>query len=373
MKYCPSCNEQYPNSSMFCGNDGTRLETTRIPVTEEISLPDAPSGTQKLREGIKPIYIIGGAIAAGLILLVALVPSFTRLFIPSGTPNAPPSSPADALGPSAPMGPTSAEVSAPAPIPETTAPPSASESAKAIEPAKQGQDFPVPQTPGTVITKATRQPSDFEKSSSVTSTAQRSEVFVKRPGLPSTPEGTKTIDVPLPKNPTVTREGLGDRAEKMPPVKETQIPRRPAEPGAYETMKRTVARTAPSDSADIVDQINSGIRLNVTGSQGDWLVVYSKTRNRTVYVKRDDAMLIAERSTPSQSSTYSEQKQKEIENQIQQAIARRGITGVSVSFIGDTVFLKGTVQSEDERFAAELAARSFPEVTHIHNGIWVNR
>ena len=53
-----------------------------------------------------------------------------------------------------------------------------------------------------------------------------------------------------------------------------------------------MARAASSGSAEIVDQLNPGIRLNVTGSQGDCLVVYSKTRQKTVYVMRDDAMLV---------------------------------------------------------------------------------
>lgn len=51
----------------------------------------------------------------------------------------------------------------------------------------------------------------------------------------------------------------------------------------------------------------------------------------------------------------------------------RGVTGVTVSFIGDTAYLKGTVKTEMERHRAELAAHSLPEVKHIFTVIWVDR
>jgi osmotically-inducible protein OsmY len=43
-----------------------------------------------------------------------------------------------------------------------------------------------------------------------------------------------------------------------------------------------------------------------------------------------------------------------------------------VSFIGDTAYLIGDVKTEDERFRAEQAARTIPEVERIYNGVWVN-
>jgi osmotically-inducible protein OsmY len=61
-----------------------------------------------------------------------------------------------------------------------------------------------------------------------------------------------------------------------------------------------------------------------------------------------------------------------VERQIQEAISQRGLSGVTVSFIGDTAYLKGTVNTEMQRFSAEQAARSVPDVIHIFNGIWVN-
>jgi hypothetical protein len=163
-----------------------------------------------------------------------------------------------------------------------------------------------------------------------------------------------------------------DIREKSQPPKETSITRRAAETGIYQTIKSTAARTNPNESAEIVDQLRPGLRLSVTGSQGDWLVVYSKTRDRTVYVKRDDAMLVEQRS-PQALERDSEKHWKEIESQIQQQIAKNGITGVTVSFIRDTAYLKGTVETENQRYQAELSARSFPDVTHIHNAIKVNR
>jgi hypothetical protein len=175
----------------------------------------------------------------------------------------------------------------------------------------------------------------------------------------------------------VKKESSPAQASKKPEIPpssgEAPIPRRAAEAGTYETIKTTAARMSPSDSSDVLDQLKTGTRLNVTGSDGEWLVVRSKTRNRTVYVHRDDAMLLPPGGLRGASGRDSEVKWKEVENQIQQAIARRGITGVTVSFIGDTAYLRGKVETEDQRFAAEQAARSMPEVVHIHNGIWLNR
>ena len=83
-------------------------------------------------------------------------------------------------------------------------------------------------------------------------------------------------------------------------------------------------------------------------------------------------MFISEKSSTVRSGGDLEVKWKELERQIQQAISNQGITGVSVSFIRDTAYLKGTVKTENQRFTAEQAARSFPEVLYIYNGIWVN-
>jgi osmotically-inducible protein OsmY len=123
-------------------------------------------------------------------------------------------------------------------------------------------------------------------------------------------------------------------------------------------------------SAPIADRIAAGTRLNVVGSDGDWLIVHSRAKNATVYVNRADAVPISDR-TAGKSGANIELKWKEIELQIQEAILKRGVSGITVSFIGDTAFLKGTVQTEQQSRAAELAARTIPEVSHIHNGIWV--
>lgn len=190
--------------------------------------------------------------------------------------------------------------------------------------------------------------------------------------------GPVTPPPDAPEVPALSRPG-GTTSGQFPPstggdaakTTEFPIPRRPAEPGSYETIRATEAHTEPNDAAAIVDGLKPGTRLNVTGSEGAWLVVYSKTRNRTVYVKRDDAMLISERDAAGQSGPGPESQWKDTERRIQEVISRQGLNGISVSFIGDTAFLRGSVRTDAERSTAELAARSFPEVLHIHNGIWV--
>jgi cytoskeletal protein RodZ len=310
---------------------------------------DFPANVERgpSKKAVKPIYMIGGAIVVGLVLLVLFAPRLMPLLISSRTPDPPPMPPSskpDVPDPSAPAGPGSAELSPPGSPAETTAPPSSSK----VQPSKP--ESSPPQGPDTVVTKPMRPPPEPERETA----ARRSKPTVKRPDQPST-------------------VGSGDKAGQPASSKEPAISRRPAEPGTYETTKITAARTNPSDSADIVDQIQPRTRLNVTGSQGDWLVVYSKTRNKTVYVKRDDAMLTAERSAPGSSGGDPEIKWKEVERQILEAMSQRGVTGVTVSFVADTAYLRGSVQTEDQRYYAELAARTVPEVIHVHNGIWLNR
>jgi cytoskeletal protein RodZ len=310
---------------------------------------DFPANVERgpSKKAVKPIYMIGGAIVVGLVLLVLFAPRLMPLLISSRTPDPPPMPPSskpDVPDPSAPAGPGSAELSPPGSLPERTAPPSSSK----VQPSKS--ESSPPQGPDTVVTKAIRPPPEPERETA----ARRSEPTVKRPDQPSI-------------------VGSGDKGGQTASSKEPAISGRPAEPGTYETTKITVARTNPSDSADVVDQIQPGTRLNVTGSQGDWLVVYSKTRNKTVYVKRDDAMLTAERSAPGSSGGDPELKWKEVERQILEAMSKRGVTGVTVSFVADTAYLRGSVQTEDQRYYAELAARTVPEVIHVHNGIWLNR
>jgi hypothetical protein len=145
--------------------------------------------------------------------------------------------------------------------------------------------------------------------------------------------------------------------------------RPPAPPGRYETVMLATARSQPSDSAPIVDRIGRGTYLDVTGSEGDWLVVYSKRRNITVFVKRDEAMFTKDKSSAVTGVAQSDWPH--VEETIRQAFARNHVTGVQVTFIGDTAYLKGTVKTDNERERAELFARSVLEVKHVFNGIRV--
>ena len=153
---------------------------------------------------------------------------------------------------------------------------------------------------------------------------------------------------------------------------ETVLQPKPAPPGTYETVRSTRALEQPFDSAPVVDPIPPKTRLNVIGSDGVWLVVHSRTRNRTVYVKRDDAAFISDRAAQPRTEN-TELKWKEVELQIREAILKRGVPNITVTFIGDTAYLRGTVQSPQEAQLAELGAKTIPEVKYVHNGIWVNR
>jgi hypothetical protein len=321
------------------------IDAARIPKTV-VSQTTAPlrteGGKRSFKEGIRPVYVIGGAAALAVILLAALVLQFLPPWISKAPEVAQKSdgtaegSPTSHTGPDTPAAteaaPATKMTEAVTPNPASSPPPSGVVTREATRPLES-------KSPVEVV-KRTDQP------------AKTKPEFVKKESSP--PQASKRAEIP-------------------PSSGEAPIPRRAAEAGTYETIKTTAARMGPSDSSDIVDQLKTGTRLNVTGSHGEWLVVRSKTRNRTVYVKRDDAMLLPDRDARGASAVDSELRWKEVGNQIQQAIAQRGITGVTVSFVGDTAYLRGRVDTEDQRHSAEQAARSMPEVIHVHNGIWLNR
>lgn len=148
------------------------------------------------------------------------------------------------------------------------------------------------------------------------------------------------------------------------------VARRPAPPpGLYETITMAAARSAPSEAAGVVEQIPPGVRLNVKGSRRDWLIVYSDKRRLTVYVNRDDAMYLG--SQQAQSTSASQDRWTEIERDILEVFTKYGIKGITVTFIGDTAYLKGEVKTARERERAELFTRSVPAVKHVFNGVRV--
>ena len=192
----------------------------------------------------------------------------------------------------------------------------------------------------------------------------------KRPAAPSTPKRSLFAG----KAPSREPEGPIKPATK-PSAKfhERLIRRRPAQPGLYETITVATARSAPSNSSRVVDRIQPGEILSVTGSKGEWLVVHSKRKDITVYVKRDEAMHMTNQNPWSASLMVPESRWKDIEREIQRALTERRVTEVTVSFIGDTAYLSGTVKTQWEKDRAVMAARSIPDVKHIFKGIRVDR
>src|SRR5262245_22918911 len=64
-----------------------------------------------------------------------------------------------------------------------------------------------------------------------------------------------------------------------------------ATPGTYQTIRPTSVHEAPSASAKVVAKIDSGIPVNVVGSNGDWLEVRSKSGKPPGFIPRGDATL----------------------------------------------------------------------------------
>jgi type II secretory pathway predicted ATPase ExeA len=85
----------------------------------------------------------------------------------------------------------------------------------------------------------------------------------------------------------------------------------------------------------------------------------------------DEIMTVPKKRARMQTSNDPEVRRKRT-LQIYKAIHNRAITGVEVSLIGATAYLDGRVETERQKFAAEQAARSVPEVNYVHNRIVVN-
>jgi len=232
---------------------------------------------------------------------------------------------------------------------------------------------PVPPNSELEVKESSTVPEPTQKSLSPLSsptTGRLTSSVSKRPAAPSTPKRSLFAG----KAPSRELEGPINPATK-PSAKfpERLIRPRPAQAGLYETITVATARSAPSNSSRVVDRIQPRKILNVSGSERDWLVVHSKRRNITVYVKRDEAMYMTDQNPRGASLKVIESRWKDIEREIQRALTERGVTGVTVSFIGDTAYLKGTVKTQMERGRAAMAAHSILEVNHIFNGIWVDR
>jgi BON domain len=161
------------------------------------------------------------------------------------------------------------------------------------------------------------------------------------------------------------------REPSVPKSLEMPITKPPAESGTYATIRTTSAWQEPNENAEVIEQLPPHTRFTVTGSQGDWLVARSRTRGMTVYIKRDNATLISDRSAASDSHQAVEGHWKQVEADIAENLARMGLTGVTVSVRGEVVYLDGNVRTDEERFRAQSAARKVPGVQSVRNRIMV--
>jgi hypothetical protein len=129
---------------------------------------------------------------------------------------------------------------------------------------------------------------------------------------PSEPQPPSPVEVPklqpevTPKTPPKSNTETYARKAPSPPAAQNPPPsapvarppapaiasRRPADPGTYQTIRATTVFEEPSASSRIVASIGSGTRVNVVGSNGDWLEVRSKHGKPPGFVRRDDAVLI---------------------------------------------------------------------------------
>ena len=98
----------------------------------------------------------------------------------------------------------------------------------------------------------------------------------------------------------------------------------------------------------------------------------SKAQNPKLNKKNQVVESARKPAKPTQDAEDSELKRQKIELQIHEAIRRRAIAGVTVSFVGDTAHLKGRVDTESQKSAAEKAARAIAGVKEVRSSIEVS-
>lgn len=112
-----------------------------------------------------------------------------------------------------------------------------------------------------------------EVSDSNLSSAPRSAPTEPPPAVEAPRPPVEVLSKPVPAAPSVASRGG-------------------ATPGTYETLRNTTVYDAPSASSKVVANIESGIRVSVVGSSGEWLEVHSKRGNPPGFIRRGDANLV---------------------------------------------------------------------------------
>jgi general secretion pathway protein A len=85
-----------------------------------------------------------------------------------------------------------------------------------------------------------------------------------------------------------------------------------------------------------------------------------------------DVKYIRNRIMVNSPLTAEEKERQRIQLEISRAIRDRAISGVEVSLVNGIAYLDGQVETERQRFVAERAARSIPDVRYVRNRIVVN-
>jgi uncharacterized membrane-anchored protein YhcB (DUF1043 family) len=103
---------------------------------------------------------------------------------------------------------------------------------------------------------------------------------------------TRRADRPNASRPPVATRTASRAPDAAAPLPQPVAARRTAASGVYETTRATSVYEDPSSTSRVISKIDSGTRINVVSSGGDWLEVRSKRGNPPGYVRSDDARQI---------------------------------------------------------------------------------
>lgn len=160
----------------------------------------------------------------------------------------------------------------------------------------------VTQSPAVPEVPATSSPGDESKTPSET---KESDLWSPaQPALPEAqppmqaepakpaPESKPKATIPT-ESPTPPQRAQRERDAARPPLSSSPSQARlPGNPGTYETIRSTDLFAEPSLSSKVVSSIDSGIRVNVVGANGEWLEVRSRFGNPPGFIRRGDTKAV---------------------------------------------------------------------------------
>lgn len=154
-----------------------------------------------------------------------------------------------------------------------------------------------------------------------------------------------------------------DRPKALTSVSYSYPPLSPPDPVNSKNDSELIQAAMPLESVSLPEHQN---RNTVSPTE-----VREPSEAQSTELNKKDRRMESARKTAKETPAPedSELRRQQLEREIHEAIGLRAIDGVTVNVLGDTAHLTGRVDTESQKSAAELAARSVPGVKQVRSSI----